>query len=132
MERERERAGAERTDIDAVVVPVTTGHVLVDIGVDSSHFCDGGARVRASCWRVIEVAGWWCREQERLGREQRQCGADGQHHFSQPKQGRALGKITVCDRPSAARASFSPQQRSRSPSRTGGSSSFTDKRISDN
>lgn len=29
--------GYLRTDIDAVVVPVAAGHVLVDVGVDARH-----------------------------------------------------------------------------------------------
>ncbi len=53
------------TDVDAVVVPVTTRHVLVDVGIDSRHGCDLGAVVRAACWGRVEVeaddAGWWCR-----------------------------------------------------------------------
>jgi hypothetical protein len=39
----------KRTDIDRVVVPVTAGHVLVDVGIDPRH-CDGrgGRRKRAT------------------------------------------------------------------------------------
>lgn len=32
--------GERLTDVDAVIVPVCAGHVLVDVGVDSGHACD--------------------------------------------------------------------------------------------
>lgn len=29
--------GDLRTDVDAIVIPIATGHVLVDVGVDARH-----------------------------------------------------------------------------------------------
>jgi hypothetical protein len=49
---ERPRSDQERrTNVNTVIVPVTTGHVLIDIGVDSSHTCDGGG-----AWTPDDVA----------------------------------------------------------------------------
>ena len=64
--------GGGLTDVNTVVVPVTTRHVLVDIGVDASHVCDDGAWVRATCWERVDVAGWWCRGQEGQAGQQSQ------------------------------------------------------------
>lgn len=51
--------GHLRTDVDAVVVPVTTGHVLVDVGVDARHL--GQARSRISdAMRIKEKGCWRC------------------------------------------------------------------------
>ncbi len=47
--RKQEKKTERLTDVNAVVVPVTTRHVLVDIGIDSSHGCDLGAVMRAAC-----------------------------------------------------------------------------------
>lgn len=33
------------TDVDGVVVPVTAGHVLVDIGIDARHLVERGGSV---------------------------------------------------------------------------------------
>lgn len=41
------------TDVNAVIVPIAPGHILVDVGVDSSHGYDDGRYVaRAALWET--------------------------------------------------------------------------------
>jgi hypothetical protein len=58
--------GELRTDVDAVVVPVATGHVLVDVGVDARHLGQAGSQISDAmrmkgkgCWRWPR--GWFRR-----------------------------------------------------------------------
>lgn len=48
MTASRDRWLVRLTNVDAVIVPVSAGHVLVDVGVNPRHLCsDRGARERA-------------------------------------------------------------------------------------